>query len=129
MKRGKKKQRGKKEKEASAYRMGWLVVMFDLPTDTTEERRLATRFRTDLLRDGYLMLQYSIYARPAVTLDKKEKHISYLRKINPKTGDIRCLFITDTQWSQIIKISDRTRPSKRRIDNQPQIEEQLQLWD
>ncbi len=129
MKREKKKERGKKEKEGSAYRMGWLIVMFDLPTDTREEQRKASRFRTDLLRDGYMMLQYSIYARPAVTLDKKEKHISYLKRINPRTGDIRCLFITDTQWKQIISITDRIRPSKRRIDNQPHIEEQLQFWD
>jgi len=128
MKRKQKKIRGKKDKEASAYRMGWLIVMFDLPTDTREEQRKAARFRTDLLRDGYLMLQYSVYIRPAVTIDKKERCISYLRKINPKTGDIRCLFITDTQWKQIILISDRARPSKRRIDNQPKIEEQLQFW-
>lgn len=123
-----KKKRGYKKKEANKYRMGWLLVMFDLPTDTIEERRKATRFRADLLRDGYLMIQYSVYARPAVSLDTKEKCISYLRKINPKTGDIRCFFITDIQWKQMIFICDRTRPSKRRIDNQPHIAEQLQFW-
>ncbi|HOQ33453.1 MAG TPA: CRISPR-associated endonuclease Cas2 [Candidatus Hydrogenedens sp.] len=123
-----KKNKGHKKKEASKYRMGWLLVMFDLPTDTAEERRSASRFRADLLRDGYLMIQYSVYARPAVTLDTKERCISYLRKINPSTGDIRCFFITDIQWKQMIFICDKTRPSKRRIDNQPHIGEQLQFW-
>jgi len=124
-----KKQRGVKEKEGSPYRMGWLLVMFDLPTDTREEQRKASRFRTDLLRDGYLMLQYSVYIRPAVTIDKKDRCLSYLKKINPKTGDIRCLFITDTQWKQLVTISDRVRPSKRRIDTQPKIGDQLQFWE
>lgn len=109
--------------------MGWLIVMFDLPTDTLEERRKATRFREDLLRDGYLMLQYSVYARPAVTLDKKEACLNYLRKVNPKTGDIRCLFITDAQWKKMDIISDRVKPSRRRIDNQKDIGEQLHFWD
>lgn len=124
-----KKEPGTKRKEASAYRMGWLIVIFDLPTDTKEERRKAARFRGDLLHDGYLMLQYSVYARPAVTLDKKERCLSYLKKANPQTGDIRCIFITDAQWKQIISISDKARPSKRRIDNQPNISEQLQFWE
>ncbi|MCX8064293.1 MAG: CRISPR-associated endonuclease Cas2 [Candidatus Hydrogenedentes bacterium] len=116
-------------KEVGKYRMGWLIVMFDLPTDTLEERRKATRFREDLLRDGYLMLQYSVYARPAVTLDKKEACLNYLRRVNPKTGDIRCLFITDAQWMKMDIISDRIKPSRRRIDNQKDIGEQLQFWD
>lgn len=108
--------------------MGWLFVMFDLPTDTAEERRLASRFRNDLLDAGYLMLQYSVYVRSAVTLDKKESFLSYLREINPNTGSIKCLFITDSQWGQMENISNKIKDSKRNIDKQPQIYEQLQFW-
>jgi len=108
--------------------MGWLFVMFDLPTDTAEERRLASKFRDDLLGAGYLMLQYSVYVRSAVTLDKKESFLSYLRRINPNTGDIKCLFITDTQWGQMEIISNIRKESKRSIDSQPQAYEQLQFW-
>jgi len=112
----------------SGYRMGWLFVMFDLPTDTAEERRLATKFRNDLLDEGFLMFQYSIYIRSAVTLDKKESYISYLKKINPNTGSIKCLFITDTQWGQIETISNEIKDNKRNIKEHPQIYEQLQFW-
>lgn len=108
--------------------MGWLIVMFDLPTDTPEERRLATRFRNDLLDAGYLMLQYSVYVRSAVTLDKKESFISHLKKINPNTGSIKCLFITDTQWGQIEEISNKAKSSNKNISNYPNIYEQLQFW-
>ncbi len=47
----------------SAYRFMWVVVMFDLPVDTKKARREYTRFRKKLLRDGFMMLQYSVYAR------------------------------------------------------------------
>lgn len=124
-----KKKRGEKRKEGSAYRMGWLLVMFDLPTNTSEERRKAAQFRSDLLDGGFLMVQYSVYIRPAVTLDKKERLLSYLRSIDPQTGDIRCLFITDHQWKNVEVISNIVKPSRRRIDNHPDIDEQLLFWE
>ena len=108
--------------------MGWLFVMFDLPTDTVEERRSATRFRNDLLDNGYLMLQYSVYVRSAVTIDKKESYIAHLRRVNPNTGSIKCLFITDTQWGQMETFSGKTQRSSRSIDTQPKIYEQIQFW-
>jgi CRISPR-associated protein Cas2 len=61
-----------KNKNISRYRMGWLIVLFDLPTDTKEERYQATRFRNRLLDLGYLMLQYSVYARCTVILEKEK---------------------------------------------------------
>lgn len=108
--------------------MGWLIVMFDLPTDTAKERRLASKFRNDLLDAGYLMLQYSVYARSCVTLDKKASFLAHLKRINPNTGNIKCLFITDAQWGQIEVISNQMKQSNRAIDNHPQIYEQLQFW-
>lgn len=48
------------------YKMGWLVVIFDLPVTTAEARREYTQFRDFLLNDGYLMIQFSVYARPCV---------------------------------------------------------------
>jgi CRISPR-associated endonuclease Cas2 len=41
----------------------WLFVFFDLPVGTKAERRAATRFRNFLKDDGFLMLQWSVYAR------------------------------------------------------------------
>ena len=42
----------------------YILVMFDLPVVTNEERKVATQFRNFLLKDGYIMLQFSIYIRP-----------------------------------------------------------------
>lgn len=108
--------------------MGWLVVMFDLPTDTAEERRKASRFRNDLLDGGYLMLQYSVYARCAVTLEKKNALVNQLQTISPDTGNIHCLFITDAQWGDATIICAAPRDSKKIIEKDTQIGEQLQFW-
>lgn len=50
--------------------MGWLMAMFDLPVLLEEERKEAARFRKSLLDDGFIMIQYSVYSRPCVSLEK-----------------------------------------------------------
>ena len=47
----------------SAYRSLWLIAMFDLPVETPVNRRDYTRFRKALLKDGFMMLQFSVYVR------------------------------------------------------------------
>lgn len=116
------------EKNKSKYRMGWLMVMFDLPTDTKDERRQATRFRNHLLDLGYLMLQYSVYARCAVTFEKRDSYIKQLKIIAPETGNIQCFFITDAQWGKSVFISKAGQKAKRQIDRNDNIGEQLQFW-
>ena len=112
----------------SSYRMGWLVVMFDLPTDTKKERRLASRFRNDLRDNGYLMLQYSVYARCAVTFDKKAGLVAELKRISPGIGNIHCLFITDAQWQQSVTLSMDKSKAKHRLSKNDEMENQLQFW-
>jgi len=112
----------------SKYRMGWMMVLFDLPTDTKEERRVATRFRNDLLDQGYLMLQYSVYARCAVVLEKKKTLLNQLKDVAPETGNVQCLFFTDAQWEQCVTITRSATKLRRQIDKKDQIGEQLQFW-
>lgn len=87
------------ENMRSKYRMGWLVVCFDLPVVEKEDMRQANAFRKLLLNQGYFMLQNSIYVRSCVTYDKTEQHIRNLKMIAPKTGTISAFYITDRQWS------------------------------
>jgi CRISPR-associated protein Cas2 len=70
----------------SAYRMGWSLVMFDLPVLTDKERKVASRFRKDLLDSGYLMIQWSIYARPCVTYEQMDTHIARVKAMTPEAG-------------------------------------------
>jgi CRISPR-associated protein Cas2 len=94
----------------------WIFVMFDLPTTTKKERRAAASFRKFLIRDGYMMLQYSIYARICNGLERVEKHMKRLEQRLPSKGSIRAMHITDRQYKNIrILLSD----AKENEENHP----------
>jgi CRISPR-associated protein Cas2 len=88
----------------SKYRMAWVLVFFDLPVGTPEERKSATNFRKDLITDGYFMVQFSVYARPCGSADKVETHVRRLKKKIPSKGEVRGLMISDAQWGRMIVV-------------------------
>lgn len=49
--------------DLNGYRIMWLFVFFDLPTETKKDRKNASGFRNQLLKDGFSMMQYSVYIR------------------------------------------------------------------
>ena len=53
----------------------WVLVFFDLPTDTKKERKVAAKFRKDLLGDGFSMFQFSIYIRHCASFENAKVHI------------------------------------------------------
>ena len=76
-------------------------MFFDLPVKTKKERRDATRFRNFLLKDGYHMIQFSVYARICNGPDSVEKHRLRLKNNIPDNGAIRMLVITEKQYEAI----------------------------
>ncbi len=78
-----------------------LFVFFDLPVTTKKERKVATRFRTMLVKDGYQMLQFSVYCRICKGQDVVDKHLNRLQNVIPKTGNIRALQVTDKQYARM----------------------------
>jgi len=108
--------------------MGQLLVMFDLPTNTTEERRLASKFRNSLLDLGFLMVQESIYLRNCVSHEKMESHILRVKKKAPDKGSILCLFITNRQWQDAINITMASSRSSREVNPNDEIYEQITFW-
>lgn len=72
--------------------------MFDLPVKTIRQRRVATQFRKFLLKDGYHMLQFSVYARICNGMDAVNKHKSRLYGNVPENGSIRLLIMTEKQF-------------------------------
>lgn len=110
--------------DSTLLKMGWLMVAFDLPVKTAEERKAATGFREQLLDDGFQMIQFSVYARPCVTYARMETHLRRLRGFLPSEGHVRAIFITRAQWERSFII--RGRPSTR---TQPEaLPEQVELW-
>lgn len=78
-----------------------LIVFFDLPTTTAKERKAATKFRNFLLKDGYQMIQYSVYSRVCNGTDAVHKHESRLYSHLPPAGSIRSLTLTDKQYNSM----------------------------
>ena len=78
-----------------------MLVMFDLPVKTKKERQIATRFRNFLLKDGYYMIQFSVYARICNGNDAVEKHENRLKNHLPPNGSVRLLIITEKQYDSI----------------------------
>ncbi|HOX22523.1 MAG TPA: CRISPR-associated endonuclease Cas2, partial [Elusimicrobiales bacterium] len=78
-----------------------LLVFFDLPVQTKEERRHATQFRKFLLNDGYFMLQWSVYCRICRGEDNAQTHLNRLKGAVPAKGSIRSLQITDQQYGRM----------------------------
>jgi len=76
-----------------------LLVFFDLPVKTREERRIYTRFRRFLIVDGYDMLQFSVYGRIVNGHDAEEKHLRRLTTQLPPKGSVRALTVTEKQFS------------------------------
>ena len=112
----------------SPFRMGWVLVRFDLPVVADAERKAATRFRNDLLDDGYLMIQFSVYARPCVSYEALEKHTARIERMCPEAGNVRILFMTDEQWKRSKTVIGKNyAQGKRAVD--PDLPKQIEFWE
>ena len=79
----------------SAYRIMWVLVFFDLPTDTKQDRKRYADFRKQLISDGFTMFQFSIYVRHCASRENADVHIKRVKSFIPELGDVGILCITD----------------------------------
>ena len=92
--------------------------MFDLPTDTPDQRKAATRFRNFLLDEGFERSQFSVYAR---FVNGKEAFETRLKRVEgnlPAAGDVQILNFTDRQYRDIVHFSDQGRQRTRKNPGQ-----------
>lgn len=85
----------------NAYRIMWILVHFDLPTDTKKDRKAYTEFRKKILQDGFQMFQFSMYIRHCSSKENAEVHMKRVKKILPAKGHIGILCITDKQFGMM----------------------------
>lgn len=79
----------------------WVLVFFDLPTETAEDKKIYTRFRKKLLKDGFRMFQFSIYIRHCMSRENAEVHIGRTKINLPQKGNVGILTITDKQFERM----------------------------
>lgn len=85
----------------SQYRVLWILVFFDLPTETKKDRRAHAKFRKEILQDGFVMFQFSIYIRHCNSKENAEVHVKRVKRLLPEKGKVGILTITDKQFGDI----------------------------
>ena len=85
----------------SKYRVMWILVFFDLPTETKTDRKRATGFRKALIDDGFTMFQFSIYIRHCASAANAEVHLKRIKSFLPLFGKVGILCITDKQFGDL----------------------------
>ena len=95
-----------------------IMVFFDLPVTTKTERKIATDFRKFLIKDGYYMVQFSVYARVCNGYDAVEKHINRIKQAAPANGSVRALTITEKQYESMYVITGKLLKDERPISMQ-----------
>ncbi|QOR74380.1 CRISPR-associated protein Cas2 [Cruoricaptor ignavus] len=85
----------------NAYRIMWVLVLYDLPVDTKANMKAANLFRKRLVDDGFALFQFSMYIRHCPSRENAEVHIRRVKSILPKAGKVAILCITDKQFGDI----------------------------
>ena len=94
----------------NGWRIMWIFAVFDLPTQTKEQRHAYTQFRQTLLKNGFSQLQYSVYIRNMPTFHKAEALVEQLGRETPAEGVCAFLFF--------LKISQAKKKTKVKLNQQ-----------
>jgi len=103
----------------SAFKIMWVLVMFDLPTKTKKDRKKYQWFSKLLAKEHYIRLQYSVYAKVFNTPESAElgkKRVREFISINIKKGNIRLMAFTDKQFAKMELITGEVTQEE---DNAP----------
>ncbi|MDA3615446.1 CRISPR-associated endonuclease Cas2 [Polluticaenibacter yanchengensis] len=106
----------------NAYRVMWVIVMYDLPTETKLERSKAAKFRKQILEDGFQMFMFSKYIRHCFSMENAQVHIKRVKSLLPEHGHIGILCVTDKQFGEI-----QVYHGKKQIES-PNTVQQLELF-
>jgi CRISPR-associated protein Cas2 len=104
------------------YRILWILVFFDLPVITKKERKIAARFRKDIMRDGFHMFQFSIYVRHCPSRENADVHLKRVKRILPVEGHVGILTVTDKQFGSMEIFYGHN------LTNPPRAPQQLELF-
>jgi CRISPR-associated protein Cas2 len=100
----------------------WVLVFFDLPTETKQDRKVYARFRKDILADGFQMFQFSIYLRHSSSRENAEVHIKRVKSILPSKGHVGIMCVTDKQFGMM-----EIFRGQEKVEN-PETVQQLELF-
>lgn len=85
-----------------------VIIFFDLPVETVQNRREYTRFRKSLIKNGFIMMQESVYCKLALNQTAVNAIMETVRKNKPSGGLVMALMITEKQYARIEYIVGRS---------------------
>ena len=88
-----------------SYRYMRMILMFDMPVETAEERKAYRKFRKFLMNEGFIMHQFSVYSKLLLNNSANNAMLERLIVNNPKKGSITLLTVTEKQFSRMIYLN------------------------
>lgn len=88
-----------------SYRYMRMILMFDMPTETAEERKIYRRFRKFLLSEGFIMHQFSVYSKILLNNTANTAMINRLKQHNPRKGLVTILTVTEKQFARMVYLN------------------------
>ena len=95
-------------------RMLW---MFDMPTETVDERKAYRKFRKFLINEGFIMHQFSVYSKLLLNNSASNAMLDRLKANNPKKGNITLLTVTEKQFARMIYLNGQRDDSIGNTDS------------
>ena len=92
-----------------------VVIFFDLPTICDSDKKEYQKFRNALLKNGFDMIQYSVYSKICTNKQSADLCVSNISKISPNKGSIRALILTEKQYSSMTVIIGGLTESEKNI--------------
>src|SRR4051794_21840864 len=103
------RRRAQPSQPLSGYRLMWMMVMFDLPVITAEERKSATDFREHLKDLGFMMAQYSVYMKHTAGQRECDTLITRVHEMLPEGGRVYVHCLTDRQYEKIVRFERKKK--------------------
>ena len=75
-----------------------IILMFDLPSKEDYEKKEYRIFHNALIKNGYSMMQFSVYIKAVNSHSKMHREIDKFRKYIPRAGNVRVLYVTENQY-------------------------------
>ena len=78
-----------------------VIVFFDLPTLSLDDKREYRLFRKFLIKKGFMMIQESVYSKIALNQTVAAGIEKSVRENKPKSGIVQMLTVTEKQYSKM----------------------------
>ena len=99
--------------QLSSYKLMWMLVLFDLPVISSEDRKAASLFRKALLDRGFHMSQFSVYYRLISGKEAFDGSVKDIQKQLPSKGKVDIIAITDKQYETIVSFTGKTKEKNK----------------